>query len=767
MSSANVKDTKPIVAAEQEENKFLESKGCFKIVDAIWPVKFKKRQPGDTGEIFIRTKLRNLIIYIVFLTTISIIVYGMVGVINYYFSVGMLSLFVDSSIRNCGQSKADNTGTWPNPCYTTTFRNGFNDFKDFWQFLQGPLVNGLYTNFETWYDQSNTTDQNLGYIFYQNKLLGEPRIMQIRINNGQCKMAKNFQSSINNCYPPYSSSYQSKDPFGKALQPGFQSNDVTYNAWMFQIDDQGGSYSGLISSYPANGYMITLGKHSSEALAIIQDLESNKWIDLYTRAVIIDFTVYNGNVNLFNQIRLVMEFPSTGGIFNTFTVRTSKLLRYVSGFDFVVLGFECLFLAFIIYYTLEETVDICYNGCKYFKDLYNLIDWVILGLSYATIGLSIYRTIQVNVLLDKLLVSGTSKFENFDNLTYYQEVFNQMSAVVVFITWIKIFKYVALNKTLDQLNLTLTNSAKDLLYFFVMFGIVFIAYAMLGYMLFGELHPDYNTFQKTLFTLFRILLGDFDFIGLRANYPTLGPIYFMTFVFIGFFVLLNMFMGIINSAYTKVKEDLDKKAPEFMLADYLKLNYGRIVDKLSLRRDRILDIQAVLKSDEVSSKDELDFNTWRKELKAKGYADMEIESLFSKYDVDCDRKLNELEKLKLVKDIAKARNNVSKEFKDFKVDHKVQTKKDAFEVGDELGNQNEEEEDIENKKMTRDDFDFIVSRIDRMELSVAGVINKIDRLFGHLENMEAEKMKKRLEIGHLMNFQKSPENDKILYDLAY
>lgn len=56
-----------------------------------------------------------------------------------------------------------------------------------------------------------------------------------------------------------------------------------------------------------------------------------------------------------------MEFPATGGVLNTFTVRTSKLLRYVSGFDFVVLGFECLFVLFVIYYTLEELIDVNIN----------------------------------------------------------------------------------------------------------------------------------------------------------------------------------------------------------------------------------------------------------------------------------------------------------------------------------------------------------------------------------------------------------------------
>jgi polycystin 2 len=140
-----------------------------------------------------------------------------------------------------------------------------------------------------------------------------------------------------------------------------------------------------------------------------------------------------------------------------------------------------------------------------------------------------------------------------------------------------------------------------------------------------------------------------------------------------------MFMAIINQAYAEVKEEMSKSEPEFMLSDYLKLNYARFVEKLNLRRNRIIDIEDVLKSDEVSQKDELEFNLWRRELKKKGYADMEIETLFARYDKDCDKKLNEVEKVKLIRDITKARNHLSEEFKNFKKDRKTQTKKDAFE----------------------------------------------------------------------------------------
>lgn len=92
----------------------------------------------------------------------------MVGLINFHFSNGMLSLFVDQELEN-----------------GKTFRNGFVTYDDIWsveafvflilsfnflllKYLTGPLLDGLH--FETWYDLSNTTEENIGFIFYQNKV---------------------------------------------------------------------------------------------------------------------------------------------------------------------------------------------------------------------------------------------------------------------------------------------------------------------------------------------------------------------------------------------------------------------------------------------------------------------------------------------------------------------------------------------------------------------------------------------------------------------
>lgn len=71
-----------------------------------------------------------------------------------------------------------------------------------------------------------------------------------------------------------------------------------------------------------------------------------------------------------------------------------------------------------------------------------------------------------------------------------------------------------------------------------MFGIVFIAYAQLGLLLFGTKHPDFRNFMTSILTMIRMILGDFQYNLIEQANRVLGPIYFLTYILLVFFILL-------------------------------------------------------------------------------------------------------------------------------------------------------------------------------------------------------------------------------------
>ena len=112
------------------------------------------------------------------------------------------------------------------------------------------------------------------------------------------------------------------------------------------------------------------------------------------------------------------------------------------------------------------------------------------------------------------------------------------------------------------------------------------------------------------------MLGDFDFPSYQAAHPSLGPLFFIIFIFIVFFILLNMFLAIINDTYAEVKSDLAQQEDEFALGDYFKKGYDKMMSKLSFKREKIVDIQKALASADANDDAKVDYDEWRMELKA-------------------------------------------------------------------------------------------------------------------------------------------------------
>jgi len=54
----------------------------------------------------------------------------------------------------------------------------------------------------------------------------------------------------------------------------------------------------------------------------------------------------------------MFEFPPVGGVVTSSKFRAVKLIRYVNAFDYFVLSCEVIFLLFIIYYTIEEALEV-------------------------------------------------------------------------------------------------------------------------------------------------------------------------------------------------------------------------------------------------------------------------------------------------------------------------------------------------------------------------------------------------------------------------
>ncbi|XP_055481530.1 polycystic kidney disease 2-like 2 protein [Psammomys obesus] len=506
----------------------------------------------------VNTTVEELLLYFIFLINLCILTFGMVNPHMYYLNKVMSSLFVDTSLPSDERS---------------SFRS-IRSITDFWKFMEGPLLEGLY--WDSWYNSQRPYDwKNSSRIYYENILLGVPRVRQLRVRNDTCRVYVAFQSLFSDCYAKYTAENKDLSDFGLKNGTEWKHSASSTNAlWHW----------GFVGVYRDGGYIFTLSKSKSEAKTKLAELRLNSWIDRGTRAVFIDFSSYNANVNLFCIVRLVAEFPATGGLLTSWQFYSVKLLRYVTYYDYFIASCEVIFCIFLFVFITQELKKLNEFKFAYFKSIWNWLELLLLMLCFLAVSFFAYCNMQNYLLLGRLL-KNTESYPDFYFLAYWHIYYNNIIAITIFFAWIKIFKFISFNETMSQLSSTLSRCMKDIVGFAIMFFIIFSAYAQLGFLVFGSQVDDFSTFQNSIFAQFRIVLGDFNFAGIQQANWILGPIYFITFIFFVFFVLLNMFLAIINDTYSEVKADYSiGRRPDFELSNIIKKTYLNVLEKLKLKK---------------------------------------------------------------------------------------------------------------------------------------------------------------------------------------
>ncbi|XP_008572478.1 PREDICTED: polycystin-2 [Galeopterus variegatus] len=651
----------------------------------LWGTRLME-ESNSNREKYLKSVLRELVTYLLFLIVLCILTYGMMSSNVYYYTRIMSQLFLDTPV-----SKMEKTN----------FKT-LSSMEDFWKFTEGSLLDGLYWKMQS----SNRTEaDNRSFIFYENLLLGIPRIRQLRVRNGSCSIPQDLRDEIKECYDVYSVSSEDRAPFGPR----------NGTAWIYtsEKDLNGSSHWGIIATYSGAGYYLDLSRTREETAAQVASLKKNVWLDRGTRATFIDFSVYNANINLFCVVRLLVEFPATGGVIPSWQFQPVKLIRYVTTFDFFLAACEIIFCFFILYYVVEEILEIRIHKLRYFRSFWNCLDVVIIVLSVVAIGINIYRTTNVDVLLQFLEDQNT--FPNFEHLAYWQIQFNNIAAVTVFFVWIKLFKFINFNRTMSQLSTTMSRCAKDLFGFAIMFFIIFLAYAQLAYLVFGTQVDDFSTFQECIL------------------------------------LVTNMFLAIINDTYSEVKSDLAQQKAEMELSDLIRKGYHKALVKLKLKKNTVDDISESLRQ----AGGKLNFDELRQDLKGKGHTDAEIEAIFTKYDQDGDQELTEHEHQQM-------RDDLEKEREDLDLDHSSLPRPMSSRSFPRSLDDSEEDDDEDSGHSSRrrgsissgvsyEEFQVLVRRVDRMEHSIGSIVSKIDAVIVKLEIMERAKLKRREVLGRLLD----------------
>ena len=204
-------------------------------------------------------------------------------------------------------------------------------------------------------------------------VIGVARLRQLRVEPATCIPVRSVRLLIPECYAEYAwSDEDSMNYNGSWRQPidgatGSVHDPTSRWSYQYAMDLQTMPAPGVYATYAGGGYITELPTNTTHAQNVIDNLMAESWVDRRTRAVIVEFSIYNPHSNLFTVVLIFFETPNTGGVRPYAQIMTSKLYFYTNTWEYFIAGCEVLFVLLALIVSIRTIRRALKNSAVFFK----------------------------------------------------------------------------------------------------------------------------------------------------------------------------------------------------------------------------------------------------------------------------------------------------------------------------------------------------------------------------------------------------------------
>ncbi|XP_070567218.1 polycystin-1-like protein 2 [Ptychodera flava] len=433
--------------------------------------------------------------------------------------------------------------------------------EEFWEWMELVFIPNIYpanTNV-----LSNVT-QNGRYYRIHN-----PRIRQQRRKKGACvkneigKQCEHFEDTETANF----------DPRWQPFKP-YPNSSSTHSPWTYRSPSEvyGTNFFGHHDVYGTEGYLVTLPSGRNSSLECMRSLAQMSWIDIHTRIVLIEFDLYIPDHRLFSSIAYALEFQGSGSIDGKVLQHMFRALNLFNAHavydNYSTIIFMCwmTFGVFAIILLVSLCRRICRQGRFFLKLPWNYFDVLLTVMTFMSVGLFVLCDVQTASAL-KVTRAGTG--QNLQKAAALNDLMHHILAVVVFLAIIRFLKLLRFNRRMMLLSKTIKEAGDSLTSCIVMMAFFITTFAQMGYLLFHVISTRFHSVHETIRLLLTVSIGKFPKLESLES-PDQGVLFFLTaFALFNMLILMNIFIAIVNEAFTAAKNEISKGRNYFEIVDYL------------------------------------------------------------------------------------------------------------------------------------------------------------------------------------------------------
>ncbi|XP_053175168.1 polycystic kidney disease protein 1-like 2 [Scomber japonicus] len=426
---------------------------------------------------------------------------------------------------------------------------------------------------------SNLFGDHPGFITDGNsKLVGNARLRQVRVQKNSCTIAPSMQQSVQDCHAAYSWELEDMDSYDPGWSPSVADNtsQSLHSPWKYQSQGKLRAYPiwGSVKLYRGGGFVVDLGPDLQNSSRSLQYLYDNTWLDVYTQAIFVEFTVYNANVNLFCIVTLMLETTAIGAFQFRSELQSVRLYQSTGGLHIFVMASEAIYFLFIIYYMFVQGKLMKQQRWTYFKTKWNLLELAIIILSWSALSVFIKRTLLGKRDMD-FYQNNKHLYASFHETAKADAVLGYLIAFLVLLATVKLWHLLRLNPKLHMITATLQRAWTDISGFLVVMTIMFLAYSIASNLMYGWKLYSYRTLLDAAQTMVSLQLGIFNYEEVLNYNPVLGAFLIGSCIVFMTFVVLNLFISVILVAFSQ-EQIHHKPSEEEEIVDLMLMKLGSL-----------------------------------------------------------------------------------------------------------------------------------------------------------------------------------------------
>jgi hypothetical protein len=394
----------------------------------------------------------------------------------------------------------------------------------------------------------------------------------------RCNTADGKCSDGRLCHLAEEATESKKDEFGNPLQIRVTGHplDTTLPSWSRALTY--GYRQGFVCSIPAEP---SLGG------PILEYLGERNFISEQTASLVIDFVLFNANVGLFTYVAIEFTFPPSGTVSKDVYTCSMRLNPYDGEVGFLRM---CLFFTYIgltAVFILDEVkslwtefqamrereprilmrfVRTCIE--HFTHDFYNVLDTVSYAVSSLTIlsWMAYYGSpLRREFIFPEVpewtpekcsteaggptWCSDDDVIQEFYLLSILFRNFVRVGSINCLIICVRVLKFFRGDERMNVVTGTLVSAVGRVLWFFVMLTIILMGFVMMGHIAFGSKYSKFASVQDALMMCFQMVIGNYEYEKLERTDGTLAVIFHVPFMLVFYFVLMNIFLAIIDKSF--------------------------------------------------------------------------------------------------------------------------------------------------------------------------------------------------------------------------